>query len=74
MAIIAVTVSFEKIATHLPDFHCRRDVALGARELHAIFERIGDVTRHLRVSAYTRLKQIQHLRATSQIDEHFFWQ
>src|SRR5437899_1064642 len=34
-------VSFDKIATHLPGFQCRRDVALGARELHAVFERIG---------------------------------
>ena len=67
-------VSFDKIATHLPGFQCRRDVALGARELHAVFERIGMSRDTFESRAYTRLKQIQHLRATNQINEHFFWQ
>jgi nucleoside-diphosphate-sugar epimerase len=67
-------VSFDKIATYLPGFQCRRDVALGARELHAVFERIGMSRDIFESRAYTRLKQIQYLRDTSQIDEHFFWQ
>jgi hypothetical protein len=67
-------VSFEKIATHLPGFQCRHDVAGGARELHAVFERIGMSRDIFESRAYTRLKQIQHLRDTSQLDEHFFWQ
>jgi nucleoside-diphosphate-sugar epimerase len=67
-------VSFDKIATRLPSFQCRHDVALGARELHAVFERIGMSHDTFESRAYTRLKQIQYLRATSQIDEHFFWQ
>ena len=67
-------VSFDKIATHLPGFQCRHDVALGARELHAVFERIGMSRDIFESRAYTRLKQIQHLRDTSQLDEHFFWQ
>jgi len=67
-------VSFDKIATHLPGFQCRRDVALGARELYAVFERIGMSRDIFESRAYTRLKQIQYLRDTSQIDEHFFWQ
>ncbi len=67
-------VSFDKIATHLPGFQCRHDVASGARELHAVFERIGMSRDIFESRAYTRLKQIQHLHDTSQIDEHFFWQ
>ena len=66
-------VSFDKIATHLPGFQGRHDVASGAHELHAVFERIGMSRDIFESRAYTRLKQIQHLRATSQLDENFFW-
>jgi nucleoside-diphosphate-sugar epimerase len=67
-------VSFDKIATYLPGFQCRHDVVIGARELHAVFERIGLSHAIFESRAYTRLKQVQYLRDTSQIDEHFFWQ
>jgi nucleoside-diphosphate-sugar epimerase len=67
-------VSFDKIATHLPGFQCRHDVVIGACELHAVFERIGLSRDIFESRAYTRLKQVQYLRDTSQIDEHFFWQ
>jgi hypothetical protein len=49
-------------------------VASGAHELHTVFERIGMSRDIFESRAYTRLKQIQHLRNTSQLDEHFFWQ
>jgi nucleoside-diphosphate-sugar epimerase len=67
-------VSFDKIATRLPGFQCRHDVATGTRELHAVFERIQMSREIFESRSYTRLKQIQHLCATSQLDEHFFWQ
>jgi nucleoside-diphosphate-sugar epimerase len=67
-------VSFDKIATCLPGFQCRHDVVIGACELHAVFERIGLSHDIFESRAYTRLKQVQYLRDTSQIDEHFFWQ
>jgi nucleoside-diphosphate-sugar epimerase len=67
-------VSFDKIATRLPGFQCRHDVVIGACELHAVFERIGLSHDIFESRAYTRLKQVQYLRDTSQIDEHFFWQ
>jgi nucleoside-diphosphate-sugar epimerase len=67
-------VSFDKIATYLPGFQCRHNVMSGARELHAIFERIGMSCETFKSRAYTRLKQIQHLRTTSQLDDNFFWQ
>ena len=40
MATTVVIVSFDKIATHLPSFECRHNVVIGARQLHAVFERI----------------------------------
>jgi nucleoside-diphosphate-sugar epimerase len=67
-------VSFDKIATCLPGFQCRHNVARGAHELYTIFERIGMSRDIFESRAYTRLKQIQHLRNTSQLNEHFFWQ
>jgi nucleoside-diphosphate-sugar epimerase len=67
-------VSFDKIATHLPGFQCRHEVVIGACELHVVFERIGLSHDIFESRAYTRLKQVQYLRDTSQIDEHFFWQ
>jgi nucleoside-diphosphate-sugar epimerase len=67
-------VSFDKIATQLPGFQCRYDIASGAQELHALFARIGMSRAIFESRAYSRLKQIQHLRATSQLTEHFFWQ
>jgi nucleoside-diphosphate-sugar epimerase len=67
-------VSFDKIATHLPGFRCRHNASSGARELYAVFERIGMACEIFESRAYTRLKQIQHLCATSQLDTDFFWQ
>ncbi len=66
-------VSFDKIAARLPGFACDWDAEKGARQLRAVYERIG-LTRELFESRYfTRLKMLEHLRATGQIDEDFFW-
>ena len=46
---------------------------IGARQLHAVFERIQMSRDIFESRAYTRLKQIQYLCDTSQLDEHFFW-
>ena len=67
-------VSFDKIQTQLSGFQCRRNVALGARQLHALFERIGMSRDVFAFRAYTRLKQLEHLVTTHQIDEQFFWE
>ena len=46
---------------------------MGARQLLKIFQAI-DMPRELFESkSHTRLKQIQHLIATKQIDADFFW-
>lgn len=66
-------VNFDKIHAILPDFHCQFTVDDGVRELYNLFRKIQldeqtFISRH-----YTRLKQIQYLRNTNQIDEKFFW-
>ena len=66
-------VNFDKINSKLPGFKCKYNVAMGARQLLKIFQAI-DMPRELFESkSHTRLKQIQHLIATKQIDADFFW-
>ena len=66
-------VSFEKIHTRLPTFKAQRDAVAGAKELRAVFERIGMSRELFEFRAYTRVKQLEHLVKTQQIDEDFFW-
>jgi nucleoside-diphosphate-sugar epimerase len=66
-------VSFDKIATRLPGFACRRDAQFGARQMREVFERIGMTREVFEAPPYTRLKMIQQLLKTSQIDADFFW-
>lgn len=66
-------VSFDKIKCRLPDFKCQWDARRGAEQLRSIFEQI-DMTRETFVSPdFTRLKQLEHLIRTQQIDQNFFW-
>ena len=66
-------VSFDKLSKHLPGFRCDWDVAKGARQLQRLFSRI-DLTRDdFMGRPYTRLKQLQYLIRTGQIDSDFFW-
>lgn len=66
-------VSFDKIGRHLPEFRCRRDARQGAAELREIFERVGLTRELFEFRAYTRLKQLEHLQRSGQIDDRFFW-
>ena len=66
-------VSFEKISTRLPGFRCQRNAAIGARELRETYERIDMPRDIFEFRAFTRLKQLQYLIRTHQIDEEFFW-
>jgi nucleoside-diphosphate-sugar epimerase len=66
-------VSFEKIRKHLPDFKCAWDARRGAQQLHAVFERIKMPAEVFQYRAFTRLKQLEHLIRTQQIDPEFFW-
>jgi nucleoside-diphosphate-sugar epimerase len=66
-------VNFDKINTRLPGFRCRRDALAGAQELRAVFEKINLTKEMFEFRAYTRLKQLEHLIRTQQIDEELFW-
>ena len=66
-------VSFEKIRKHIPEFKCAWDARRGAQQLYDLFSKIEmppDLFKH---RTFTRLKQLEYLIRTKQIDEHFFW-
>lgn len=66
-------VSFEKINTTLPGFKCEWDARRGAKQLYDVFQQI-DMTREMfEYRGFTRLKQLEYLIRTQQIDKDFFW-
>ncbi len=66
-------VSFAKIRRHLPGFETAWDAERGARQLKAVFQRIGLDRATFEAAPYTRLKELKHLRDTGQIDEALRW-
>ncbi len=66
-------VSFEKIRKHLPDFKCAWDARRGAQQLHELFKKIDMTAEVFQYRTFTRLKQLEYLIRTQQIDEKFFW-
>jgi nucleoside-diphosphate-sugar epimerase len=66
-------VNFDKLHQHLPEFKCDWDVARGVRQLHALFQRIDLTDERFNFRAFTRLRQLQFLIRTNQIDPDFFW-
>lgn len=66
-------VSFEKIRKHLPNFHCAWNAQRGAQQLHDLFKRIDLTTEIFQNRTFTRLKQLEYLIRTKQLDENFFW-
>jgi nucleoside-diphosphate-sugar epimerase len=66
-------VSFDKIATRLPGFHCTRDAVIGAEQLRSLFEHIHLTPEQFAFRGYTRIKQLQHLQQTNRLDDQFFW-
>jgi hypothetical protein len=66
-------VSFDKIHRHLPGFSCQWDAGRGARQLADLFGRIGLGAEDFNARGFTRLKQLEHLIATGQLDQDFFW-
>ncbi|BAZ01554.1 NAD-dependent epimerase/dehydratase [Tolypothrix tenuis PCC 7101] len=66
-------VSFDKINKNLPGFKCEWDAQRGAQQLYNVFKQI-DMTREVFESrGFTRLKQLEYLIRTQQIDQDFFW-
>ncbi len=66
-------VSFDRIADRLPGFRCEWDARRGAIQLRQLFERIEMTRDTFEFRAYTRLKALEFLLRTGQIDEAFFW-
>ena len=66
-------MSFEKINSCLPGFSCEWDARRGARQLRSVFERIDLRSEEFSGPGFTRLKRLQELLDTGQIDENFFW-
>ncbi len=66
-------VSFDKIASRLPGFQARWSARAGAEELRRLFERIDFSQATFEFRAFTRLKQLQYLQRTRQIDDDLFW-
>jgi nucleoside-diphosphate-sugar epimerase len=66
-------VCFDKINSVLPGFKCQNSPAMGARELHELFQRIDMSRETFDFRAYTRLKELQYLLHTRQIDDQFYW-
>jgi nucleoside-diphosphate-sugar epimerase len=65
--------SFAKIRKHLPGFECAWDAKRGARQLYDLFKRIDMTPETFEFRTFTRLKQLEYLIKTQQIDDHFFW-
>ena len=66
-------VDFTKINSKLPGFSCDWEVRSGVIELRDILDRIAFDPSLLNSRNHRRLKQIQYLMQTGQIDQKFFW-
>ena len=66
-------VSFEKIQKHLPGFQCVWDARRGAQQLYELFKKIDMPPEVFQHRTFTRLKQLEYLIRTKQIDGSFFW-
>ena len=66
-------VSFEKINNKLPGFSCDWDAARGAAQLYEIFRSIDLGPTTFTGRGHTRLKQLEYLIRTGQVDDNLFW-
>lgn len=66
-------VCFDKIKKKLPAFQCKWNLASGAQELCELFQRIDMDRSVFEFRAFTRLKQLEYLVRTQQLDRELFW-
>lgn len=66
-------VNFDKINSRLPGFRCDWNARKGAEQLHRIFKQIEMTADVFQYRGFTRLKQLEHLMRTHQIDANFLW-
>ena len=63
----------DKIHSRLPGFSCDWDARSGARQLREVYDRIEMSKETFEFRPFTRLKQLEYLIRTKQIDDEFFW-
>lgn len=66
-------VNFDKIKNTLPNFKCLRTVENGAKDLKTIFESIKMTKETFAYRPFTRIKELDYLIATGQINDQLFW-
>lgn len=66
-------VNFDRIHRELPGFKCRYTARDGARQLHELFERIQLTPDVYGFRAFVRLKQLNYLQSTRQVDDDLYW-
>jgi nucleoside-diphosphate-sugar epimerase len=66
-------VSFDRIREVLPEFHPVWDTRQGAEQLRDVFERAGVTADHFASRDFIRLRQIEYLLGSGQLDESLFW-
>ncbi|MCB1624417.1 MAG: SDR family oxidoreductase [Pseudomonadales bacterium] len=66
-------VSFKKITAGLPGFRCEWTAKRGAEQLRDLFQRIEMSPDTYQFRAFTRLKQLNYLQSTGQVDEKLYW-
>ncbi|MBE8965902.1 SDR family oxidoreductase [Nostocales cyanobacterium LEGE 12452] len=67
-------VLFNKINQNLPGFKCEWDAQRGAQQLYNVFQQIDMDRGTFESRGFTRLKQLEYLIRTQQINQDFFWQ
>jgi nucleoside-diphosphate-sugar epimerase len=66
-------VAFGKIHEVFDDFHTEWDIAAGAAQLHRVFDAVAMDGETFHGRGHTRLKQIEYLLKTGQVDDRLFW-
>ncbi len=66
-------VDFSKIDTGLPGFSCDWDASRGARQLHDVFARLRLEGETFTGRGHIRIRQLQYLIETGQVDTDLFW-
>jgi nucleoside-diphosphate-sugar epimerase len=66
-------VSFDKIRGVLPAFEPRWDVRAGATEMRDVFKAAALTSEQFEGPEFVRLRRIEELLSTGQIDESFYW-
>jgi nucleoside-diphosphate-sugar epimerase len=66
-------VSFKKIAERLPGFKPQWNARRGAEQFYELFKRIDMSKDVYEFRAFTRLKQLNYLKRTNQVDDDLFW-